>query len=97
MQDIGGGEVEFYEVLHVNPKTLRLVRIKKKILSVNGIEYTAVPVPGSGEGKRFRCQLIEGFVPECRISGAQTVFLWDGLPLRGFDSRAVEKLYSSLP
>ena len=44
-----GTEVEFYEVVRVTPKTVLLVSIQKKLLDVNGIEYTAVPIPGSGE------------------------------------------------
>ena len=41
-----GTEVEFYEVVRVTPKTVLLVSIQKKLLDVNGIEYTAVPIPG---------------------------------------------------
>ena len=41
-----GTEVDFYEVVHVTPKTVLLVSIQKKLVDVNGIEYTAVPIPG---------------------------------------------------
>lgn len=83
-----GTEVDFYEVVHVTPKTVLLVSIQKKLVDVNGIEYTAVPIPGSGEGTFFRRWIIPSGlsdVPGCRISDSEFVFLWDGRPRRGTD------------
>ena len=83
-----GTEVEFYEVVRVTPKTVLLVSIQKKLLDVNGIEYTAAPIPGSGEETPFRRWLIPSGlseVPGCRISDSELVFLWDGCPRRGTD------------
>ena len=81
-----GTEVEFYEVVRVTPKTVLLVSIQKKLLDVNGIEYTAVPIPGSGEKTPFRRWIFPSGlseVPGCRISDSEIVFLWDGSPRRG--------------
>lgn len=49
-----GTEVEFYEIVRVTPKTVLLVSIQKKLVDVSGIEYTAAPILGSGEGTPFR-------------------------------------------
>ena len=81
-----GTEVEFYEVVRVTPKTVLLVSIQKKLVDVSGIDYTAVPIPGSGEGTPFRRWIFPSGlseVPGCRISDSELVFLWDGSPRRG--------------
>lgn len=83
-----GTEVEFYEVVRVTPKTVLLVSIQKKLVDVSGIEYTAVPIPGSGEKTPFRRWIFPSGlseVPGCRISDSELVFLWDGIPRRGTD------------
>ena len=83
-----GTEVDFYEVIHLTAKTALLVSIQKKILDVSGIQYSAVPVPGSREGTPFRRWIIPSGlsdVPGCRISDSEFVFLWDGRPRRGTD------------
>ena len=88
-----GTEVVFCEVAHVTPKTVLLVSIQKKLLDVSGIEYTAVPIPGSGEGRPFRRWIITRLsdVPGCQISDSEFVSLWDGHPWRGTDWEGLKR------
>ena len=87
-----GTEVKFYEVVHTTPKTVLLVSIKKRILHVKGIQYIAVPVPGSGAGMLFRRWVITGVgIPACRISDSELALLWDGCPCRGTYWKGLKK------
>lgn len=44
--------VDFYEVVKVTAKTVTLIPIERKVQLKGFMRYTAMPIPGSGKGKR---------------------------------------------
>ncbi len=76
--------VDFYEVVRTTAKYVFLVALLSHREKIHYMQYTAMPVWGSGKGKAFRRRIIDCFdVPACRITSYATARLWDGKAREG--------------
>lgn len=74
--------VDFYEVVRTTAKYVFLVALLSHREKIDYLEYTAMPVWGSGCGAPFRRKLIQlgSSEPFCRISSSKRARVWKGGP-----------------
>ena len=74
--------VDFYEVVRTTAKYVFLVALLSHREKIDYLEYTAMPVWGSGCGAPFKRKLIQlgSSEPCCRISSSKRARVWKGGP-----------------
>lgn len=72
--------VDFYEVVRTTPNFVFLVALLSHKERIPDMQYTAMPVWGSGYGTPFKRKIIQlgSSEPFCRISPSKRARVWHG-------------------